>query len=393
MSYIPYGKQEVSSDDIAAVVNALQMPFITQGPTVVEFESRLAELVGVGYAVATNSATSALHVACQALDVGPGDLVWTSAISFVASANCARYCGADVDFVDIDAASFNMSIEHLESKLIAAKEAGRLPKVVIPVHLTGQVCDMEAIHLLSASYGFKVIEDASHAIGARYQSEMVGNCRYSDITVFSFHPVKIITTGEGGMAMTKSQELASRMARLRSHGVTRDPLEMSNTPDGPWYYEQIELGNNYRMTDFQAALGISQLSKLESFVSRRQEIARQYGELFQGTSVLLPEQAKNQASAFHLYVIRIETSAHAPSRNQVFERLRANGVMVNLHYLPIYRHPYYERMGIYNPNEFPNAEKYYKEAISLPMFPGLQDSQISEIVRIVNTPIDHQNIF
>ncbi len=368
MNYIPYGKQEINADDIEAVIAALGMPFITQGPTVTEFENLLAQKVCVDFGVATNSATSALHIACKALEVGPGDLVWTSAISFVASANCARYCGAEVDFVDIDPISFNMSTQDLEKKLFKAREEGRLPKVVIPVHLTGQVCDMEEIQRLSTEYGFKVIEDASHAIGATYQNEMVGNCRFSDITVFSFHPVKIITTGEGGMAMTNSQDLAARMARLRSHGITRDPSEMSKTPDGPWYYEQIELGNNYRMTDIQAALGISQLSRLDDFVSRRQKIAKRYEDLFEGTNVLLPVQDQKQLSAFHLFVIRIPSSQNAPDRKQVFERLRSNGVLVNLHYLPIYRHPYYERTGLYSPEDFPNAEKYYSEAISLPMF-------------------------
>lgn len=392
MSMIPYGRQDISEADIQAVVDVLRSDFITQGPVVPAFEKAIAEHCGAGYAVAVNSATSALHIACLALGVVKDDLVWTTPITFVASANCARYCGADVDFVDIDPRTYNMSVERLSEKLEQAKKIGRLPKVVIPVHLCGQPCDMESIHTLSQEYGFRIIEDASHAVGGRYKGEQIGNCRYSDITVFSFHPVKIITTGEGGMLLTNDNKLAKCMALLRSHGITRDAGEMTHAPDGPWYYQQIELGYNYRMTDIQAALGLSQLQRLDEFVSKRQALALRYNDLLKDFSVTTPWQHADSYSAFHLYVIRLHTSAITASQREVFERLRVNGVGVNLHYIPVYHQPYYERMG-YSRGDFPEAERYYGEAISLPMYPGLTEDQQLEVVRLLVSPSGYQTIF
>jgi len=320
-----------------------------------------------------NSATSALHLGCKALGVGPGDTVWTSPISFVASANCAKYCGADVAFVDIDANTFNMSPEALEQKLVAAQQTGTLPKVVIPVHLAGQSCDMAVIHSLSQRFGFSIIEDASHAVGSTYNGKPTGNCEFSDITVFSFHPVKIITTGEGGMALTNSPELARSMSRLRSHGIIRDANEMRQAPDGPWYYEQLELGFNFRMTDIAAGLGISQLQRIDEFVSRRNEIAKAYDSMFANTAVKAPWQSPETYSAFHLYIVRVNFSACGTTQKQVFEDLHANHIQANLHYIPIYRQPYYQQFG-YLREDFPESEKYYSEAISLPMYPGLSSA-------------------
>lgn len=392
MSLIPYGKQNISEDDIAAVVAVLRSDFLTQGPIVPEFEKTVAAYCGANHAVAVNSATSALHVACIALGVGPGDLVWTSPITFVASANCARYCGADVDFVDIDPRTYNMSVATLAEKLEKAKVIGRLPKVVIPVHLSGQSCEMQAIHALSQQYGFRIIEDASHAIGGSYQGEKVGGCRFSDITVFSFHPVKIITTGEGGMATTNDLDLAKHMARLRSHGITRYPSEMTHPPDGSWYYQQIELGFNYRMTDIQAALGMSQMRRLDDFVDQRHAIAQRYDDLLKDSAAATPWQHPDTHSALHLYVIRLKLESMKTTHREIFERMRAEGIGVNLHYIPIYRQPYYAQMG-FNPEGFPQAERYYAEAITLPIFPGLTVAQQGEVVRRLSTPSGYQTIF
>ncbi len=379
---IPYGRQEINQADIDAVVDVLRSDFLTQGPIVPAFEDAVAMHCGVRHAVAVNSATSALHIACLALGVGRGDLVWTSPITFVASANCARYCGADVDFVDIDPLTYNMSVECLRSKLEAAKKIGKIPKVVIPVHLCGQSCDMAAIHALGQQYGFQIIEDASHAIGGTYRGEPVGNCRFSDITVFSFHPVKIITTGEGGIAVTNDDKLASHMARLRTHGITRDPAEMTHAPDGPWYYQQLELGLNYRLTDIHATLGLSQLKRLDEFVVTRNQIAQRYANSFVGLPVTVQLQPKDVYSAFHLYVIRLSLQDIKRSHREVFEELRAAGIGVNLHYIPIYRQPYYARMG-FNPSQFPEAERYYTEAISIPMYSGLSEAIQQQVVRAI----------
>lgn len=389
---IPYGRQTISDADIQAVADVLRSDFLTQGPVVPAFEDAVAKYCGANHGIAVNSATSALHIACLALKVGPGDLVWTTPITFVASANCARYCGADVDFVDIDPRTYNMSVARLEEKLAHAETIGKLPKVVIPVHLCGQPCEMEAIYALSKKYGFRVIEDASHAIGGRYKGEPIGNCRYSDITVFSFHPVKIITTGEGGMAITNDPLLAAHMARLRSHGITRDAAEMTHAPDGPWYYQQIELGFNYRLTDIQAALGLSQMQRLNEFVATRHELAKNYNELFKKSRVTTPWQHPDSYSGLHLYVVRLKLDEINASHTEVFERLRVAGVGVNLHYIPVYRQPYYASQG-FNPNDFPAAERYYEEAISLPMYPGLTKEQQTEIVQRLATPIGHQTLF
>ncbi len=376
---IPYGRQDISELDIQAVVDVLRSDFLTQGPAVPAFEKSIAQYCGVGHAVAVNSATSALHSACLALGVGKGDVVWTSPITFVASANCALYCGADVDFVDIDPHTYNLSTERLAEKLVLAKTSGRLPKVVIPVHLCGQPCDMAGIHALSQRYGFKIIEDASHAIGGKYNGEPIGNCRYSDITVFSFHPVKIITTGEGGMVLTNDEQLAKRTQLLRSHGITREVSEMTHAPDGPWYYQQIELGFNYRMTDLQAALGLSQMQRLDEFVARRHVIAKRYEQLLADLPVITPWQHPDGYSGLHLYVIRLKLAEIGKTHHQVFEALRAAGLGVNLHYIPVYRQPYYEDMG-FKAGLCPEAEQYYAEAISLPMYPSLKEAQQEQVV-------------
>jgi UDP-4-amino-4,6-dideoxy-N-acetyl-beta-L-altrosamine transaminase len=374
---IPYGRQEISEADIEAVVTVLRSDWLTQGPAVPAFEKSVADYCGARHAVAVNSGTSALHLACLALDVGPGDRVWTSAITFVASANCALYCGAQADFVDIDARSYNMSVEHLTRKLQAAHKAGALPKVVIPVHLCGQPCDMAAIQALGRKYGFRIVEDASHCIGGRYRGEPIGNCRYSDIAVFSFHPVKVITTAEGGMAMTNDPRLAKRMELLRTHGITRDAEDMTHAPDGAWYYQQIELGFNYRMTDLQAALGLSQMQRLDEFHARRHAIALRYDALLEGLPVTTPWRHPDAVSGMHLYIIRLRRTGR--THREVFDALRGAGIGVNLHYIPVYRQPYYERMG-FRAGDFPEAERYYAEAISLPMYPALTERQQDSVV-------------
>ena len=389
---IPYGKQDVSEEDIKAVIDVLRSDFLTQGPIVPAFESAVTSYCGVKFGYAVNSATSALHIACLALEVGPGDIVWTSPITFVASANCALYCGATVDFVDIDAATYNMSVSVLEEKLEKAEKADRLPKVVIPVHLAGQSCQMSEIYELSKKYGFKIIEDASHAIGGRYLNEPVGNCRFSDICVFSFHPVKIITTGEGGMALTNNPDLATALNRYRSHGIVRHPSEMTKVPDGPWYYQQIDLGYNYRMTDIQAALGLSQMSRLDEFVSSRHLLANRYNELLKEDWIELPWQHPDTYSGLHLYIIRLKKNKQGITHRQVFEKLRTSGILVNLHYIPVYTQPYYEAIG-YDRNEFPQAESYYSEAISIPMFATLTLSEQQFVVDTIKKPTGYQNLF
>jgi UDP-4-amino-4,6-dideoxy-N-acetyl-beta-L-altrosamine transaminase len=376
---IPYGRQSISEADIQAVVDVLRSDFLTQGPAVPAFENAVANYTTAKQAVTVNSATSALHIACLALAVGKGDIVWTSPISFVASANCALYCGANVDFVDINPLTYNMSVEALAQKLTLAEKAGNLPKVVIPVHLSGQSCEMQAIHKLSQQYGFKVIEDASHAIGGKYQNQPVGNCKYSDITVFSFHPVKIITTGEGGIAVTNNDVLANKLRLLRSHGITRDEAQMAHEPHGPWYYEQIDLGFNYRMTDIQAALGLSQMQRLDEFVAKRHAIAERYNKELAVLPIITPTQHVDTYSALHLYVIRLELDKIKLTHRQVFEALRAADIGVNLHYMPIYKQPYYAALGLDN-NAYIEAEKYYETAISIPMYFGLKDDQQATVI-------------
>ena len=381
---IKYGRQTISEADIQAVVAVLRSDFLTQGPVVPAFEKAVADYCGVEHAVATNSATSALHIACLALGVGPGDVVWTSPSTFVASANCALYCGAQIDFVDIDPRTYNFSTERLAEKLAMAEKAGRLPKVVIPVHMCGQSCDMAGIHVLSQKYGFKIIEDASHAIGAKYKNEPVGNCHYSDITVFSFHPVKIITTGEGGMAVTNDAQLAKRMRLLRSHGITSIAADMHSRPAQEiWNYQQIDLGFNYRMTDIHAALGVSQMQRLDEFVAKRHTIAQRYEKSLIGLPVISQWQHPDSYSGYHLYVVRLKLNEISKTQREVFEELYTAGIGVNLHYIPVHRQPYYERLG-FKAGDYPMAEAYYREAMSLPIYPELAEEQQNQIIEALN---------
>lgn len=376
---IPYGRQDITQEDIKEVVDVLNSTHLTQGPAVPKFEQAVLRHCNAKYAVATNSATSALHIACLALGLGPGDRLWTSPNTFVASANCGLYCGAKVDFVDIDPRTYNLCPSALEEKLKIAEKRGTLPKVVIPVHFSGQPCDMRAIHELSKSYGFRIIEDASHAIGGKYMNEPVGNCRFSDVTVFSFHPVKIITSAEGGMAVTNSDKIAEKMSLLRSHGITRTPSLMTKPMEGSWYYQQVDLGFNYRMTDLQGALGASQMGRLFHYVARRHELAKRYDSLLQGLPLITPWQHKEAYSAFHLYVIRLKLDEIERSHVEVFEALREREIMVNLHYIPVHTQPYYEDMG-FRRGDFPEAERYYSEAISIPLFPTLTYSEQDFVV-------------
>lgn len=377
---IPYGRQSISDEDIAAVAEVLRSDFLTQGPAVPAFEAAVAARVGARHALAVNSATSALHVACLALGLGPGDWLWTVPNTFVASANCGLYCGASVDFVDIDPVTWNMSVTALRDKLIAARAAGRLPKVVVPVHFSGEPCDMAAIAALAREFGFRVIEDASHAIGADQGNRPVGSSAFSDITVFSFHPVKIVTTGEGGMAVTNDDGLAQSMALLRSHGITRDPALMTQAPDGPWYYQQVTLGFNYRMTDIQAALGLSQMARLDAFIARRHEIADRYDRLLAGLPVQRPLRAHGSRSALHLYIVRIPAVSGPERRDAAFSALRAAGVGVNLHYIPVHLQPWYQGLG-FRRGQFPQSERYYAEAITLPLYPALTEAEQDFVVR------------
>lgn len=375
---IPYGRQEITQADIDAVVAVLRSDFLTQGPQVPAFEAKVAEYCNARHGVAVNSATSALHIACLALGLGPGDRLWTSPITFVASSNCALYCGAEVDFVDIDPTTYNLSADALKAKLEIAEREGRLPKIVVPVHLCGQSCEMAAIRALADRYGFAIIEDASHAIGGTYQNAPVGNCRCSDVTVFSFHPVKIVTTAEGGLATTNSDYLAERMQLFRSHGITRDPKLMTKPVDGPWCYEQIALGFNYRMTELQAALGISQMDRIDDYVARRHEIARYYDRMLADLPLVTPFQHPDTYSGLHLYVVRLKPEADV-DRSAAFEALRAAGIGVNLHYIPVHTQPYYQDLG-FVPGMFPEAERYYAEAISLPMYPTMTDAEQEMVV-------------
>jgi UDP-4-amino-4,6-dideoxy-N-acetyl-beta-L-altrosamine transaminase len=375
---IPYGRQDISEADIQAVADVLRSDFLTQGPAVPAFEKAVADRCGARHALAFNSATSALHVACLALGVGPGDSVWTSPNTFVASANCARYCGAEVDFVDIDPLTCNLSPQRLAEKLEQAGRAGKLPKVVIPVHFAGQSCDMASIRSLADRYGFKIVEDASHAVGARYRESVVGDCTYSDIAVFSFHPVKIITTGEGGMALTNSSELAERMALLRTHGITHDAGKFRQPAPGRWYYEQQVLGFNYRMTDIQAALGLSQLSRLGQFVARRNALARRYDRCLLGLPLRLPKVLPENLSSFHLYVVRLQRDSIRKTHRQVFDELRQLGIGVNLHYSPVHLQPYYRDLG-FRPGQYPEAEAHAQEAITLPLYPALEEQAQDEV--------------
>ena len=376
---IPYGRQSINKDDIAAVEAVLWSDYLTQGPVVPRFEHAVAARVGAGHAVAVNSATSALHIACAALDLGPGDLLWTSPNTFVASANCGRYCGAEVDFVDIDPETFNICPDALEAKLEAARRMDHMPKVIVAVHMCGQSPDMARIATLARAHGVRIIEDASHSIGADYLGAPVGNCTHSDITVFSFHPVKIITTAEGGMALTNDAELSARMERLRSHGITRDPALMTHEPDGPWYYQQLELGWNYRMTEIQAALGLSQMDRLNAFIARRRALADAYDNLLSDLPLRCPGRMEGANSSWHLYVIRLDDPTH---HRTVFEALRADGIGVNLHYIPVHLQPYYRALG-FDQGDFPASEDYYARAISIPLHAGLTDEEQRLVVAAI----------
>lgn len=381
---IPYGRQQIDANDIAAVVETLQSDFLTQGPKVPAFEHAVARRCEVNFAVAMNSATSALHLACLALGIGPGDLVWTSPISFVASANCARYCGADVDFVDVDTSSGLLDVKALQLKLLQAAANNRLPKAVIPVHLAGHSCDMQQIAALCRPYGIRIIEDASHAIGALYQQRPVGCCQYSDICVFSFHPVKIITSAEGGMALCNDARLADTLQSLRSHGITRNDAEMTEPSHGPWYYQQTELGYNYRMTDLHAALGLSQLDRLPQFVHQRIAATELYQTLLQDLPVELPAPAQDGISAWHLYIVRLQ---QPQLRRRVFEQLRAAGIGVNVHYIPIHTQPYYQQLG-FHWGQYPQAEQFYSQIISLPLFAGITAAQQQQVASALRQALE-----
>lgn len=376
---IPYGRQDISEADIEAVVEVLRSDWLTQGPAIERFEEEIARYCGARYAVAVSNATAALHIACMAAGLDSGDILWTSPNTFVASANCALYCGARVDFVDIDPHTYNLSVIELEERLIQAKYEGRLPKIVVPVHFAGQSCDMESIATLAKRFGFSIIEDASHAIGGSYKANRVGSCTFSDMTVFSFHPVKIVTTGEGGMVLTNRKDLYDRLLLLRSHGITRDAALMDKESDGAWYYQQIGLGYNYRMTDIQAALGLSQMRRLEAFVARRRELADRYDRLLADLPLDLPWRDPAAYSAFHLYVIRLQDDVPV-DRRSVFDALRANDIWVNIHYIPVHTQPYYNKLG-FRKGDFPIAEDYYQRTISLPLYFGLDNAQQDRVIQ------------
>jgi UDP-4-amino-4,6-dideoxy-N-acetyl-beta-L-altrosamine transaminase len=377
---IPYGKQDINQTDIDSVINVLQSDFLTQGPQIPLFEKTVSSYCNSDYGVAVNSGTSALHIACLALDLKEGDWLWTSANSFVASANCGLYCGAKVDFVDINPKTYNLCTKELERKLIQAKKEKKLPKVLIPVHFAGQSCNMKKIHSLAQEYGFRVIEDASHAIGGKYLEKPIGGCQYSDITVFSFHPVKIITTAEGGLATTNSKEFAEKMQLFRSHGITRDENLMTLGLAGDWYYQQVGLGFNYRMTELQAALGISQIQRLDKFVAMRQKLQERYDSLLSSLPIIRPYQDQDSYSSLHLYPIQIDLEIVDKSRKQVFDELRNKGIGVNVHYIPIHTQPYYSQLG-FKVGDFPNAEAYYKKAISIPLFHSMSFQQQDEVCK------------
>jgi len=384
---IPYGRQEITEADIDEVNKVLRSDFLTQGPTVPRFEQSVANYCGVSNAIAVNSATSALHIACLALDLSPGDWLWTSPNTFVASANCGRYCGADIDFVDIDSKTYNICVDSLSKKLEQAEKSGRLPKIIVVVHFAGQPSDMKAIYDLSKLYGFKIIEDASHAIGASYNKVKVGSCTYSDITIFSFHPVKIITTAEGGMALTNSKDIANKMFRLRTHGITNDQMKMKQRPqDEIWNYQQIELGFNYRMNDIQAAIGLNQMKRLDEYVKRRHKIAKFYDTELKNLLLTIPWQSPNAYSSYHLYPILIKNNLDNKTQKQVYNELRENKIAVNLHYIPVHRHPYYENLG-FKRNDFPIAEKFHREAISIPIYSSLIEEKQKTVIEVLKLVI------
>jgi UDP-4-amino-4,6-dideoxy-N-acetyl-beta-L-altrosamine transaminase len=379
---IPYGKQDINQSDIDAVINVLKSDFLTQGSQAPLFEKTVADYCNSKYGVVTNSATSALHIACLALGLGKGDYFWTSPNTFVASANCGLYCGAKIDFVDINPKTYNLSAKELEKKLIQAKQDNKLPKIIIPVHFAGQSCDMRKIYALSQEYGFKIIEDASHAIGGKYLDQSIGSCQYSDITVFSFHPVKIITTAEGGLATTNDKNLLNRMQLFRSHGVSRDPGLKFKKTEGDWYYQQVELGFNYRMTELQAALGVSQMQRLDEFIAKRHKIQERYDLLLEDLPIIKPHQGKDSYSALHLYSIQVQKDKLKSTRKEIFEALRKNDIGVNVHYIPVHTQPYYENMG-FRKGDYPNAENYYENTISIPIFQGLTIEMQDKVINIL----------
>ncbi|TYQ27186.1 UDP-4-amino-4,6-dideoxy-N-acetyl-beta-L-altrosamine transaminase [Pseudanabaena sp. UWO311] len=378
-AYIPYGRQDIDASDIQSVIEVLQSDWLTQGSATSRFEHAVAEYCGAKYAIAVSNATAALHIACLAIGLGKQDYLWTSPNTFVASANCGLYCGAKVDFVDINSQTYNLSVDELEQKLVRAAQLGCLPKVLVPVHFAGQSCEMEKIAILSQQYGFKVIEDASHAIGGKYRNKAIGSCEFSDLAVFSFHPVKIITTGEGGMVLTNREDLYEKLSRLRSHGITRNPDLMQGEVHGGWYYQQLELGFNYRMTDIQAALGVSQIQRLDKFVTRRRFLAQRYNHLLQDLPITLPYQHFDTESSWHLYVIRLNLDKISKTHCQVFEQLRQAGIGVNLHYIPVHTHPYYQNLGFCH-GDFQKSEMYYKSAISIPLYYGLTETDQDRVV-------------
>ena len=384
---IPYGKQSISDEDIVEVVKVLKSDWLTQGPTVPKFERAIAEKCHAKYAVATNSATSALHISVMALDVNEGDIVWTSPITFVASANCALYCRAEIDFVDIDINTGNMSIKALKEKLIIAEKKHKLPKVVIPVHLAGQSCDMEAIKYLSNKFGFSIIEDASHAIGGKYNQQAIGSCQYSDITIFSFHPVKIITSAEGGMALTNNNVISEKMSLLRSHGITSDPDKMTEPSHGPWYYQQVALGFNYRMTDIQAALGVNQAKRIDDFIKKRNQLAKIYNQAFANLDVTLLTPEDNCYSSFHLYILLLP-SVDKCQHKEIILQLREKNIYAQVHYIPIHLQPYYQSLG-FKTGDFPQAENYYQRAITLPLYPELSIENQQYVIEQVETIINN----
>lgn len=377
---IPYGRQWVTEDDIAAVAEVLRSDLITQGPMSDEFERVVAEYCGARYAVAVSNGTAALHLAVLTLGLEPGGLLWTTPITFVASANCARYVGAAVDFVDIDPETLNMSVDALLAKLEAAEKSGRLPDVVVPVHFAGASCDMASIRELSGQYGFRVLEDAAHGIGGRYHDAPIGSCAYSDVTTFSFHPVKIVTTGEGGMVLTNDEELAHRARLLHTHGVTRDESLMRGASEGPWYYQQVELGFNFRITDIQAALGVSQMRRIDSFIARRNEIADAYLDAFADVAVKPQQVPADVLSAYHLFVVQFEQL----DRRLAYDRLRELGVGSAVHYIPVHLQPYYRDLG-FGPGDFQNAEEYYSRAITLPLYPMMSEAEVQTVIDAVRT--------
>jgi UDP-4-amino-4,6-dideoxy-N-acetyl-beta-L-altrosamine transaminase len=385
---IPYGKQDINQADIDSVVDVLKSDFLTQGPQVPLFENTVASHCDAKYAVAVNSATSALHIACLSLGLKEGDWLWTSPNSFVASANCGIYCGAKVDFVDIDTQTYNLSVTELEKKLIQAKQEGKLPKIVIPVHFAGQSCNMKKIHSLSKEYGFSIIEDASHAIGGKYLNKPIGGCQYSDITVFSFHPVKIITTAEGGLATTNNEELAEYMRLFRGHGITRNPNLMTKSTEGDWYYQQVDLGFNYRMTELQAALGVSQMRRLDEFIAKRHTLKERYNFLLSGMPIVTPFQDKDSYSAMHLYPIQIDLDQVSKNREQIFNKLRNDGIGVNVHYIPIHTQPYYQKFG-FKDGDFPDSESYYSKVISLPLTHVMEIKQQDKVIKSLEKAIGH----